>query len=160
MRFIAAGLIWMWASVAAAQPAPAMGPKVDQPGKLPETAPATVPDLAYDSRLISSYASIKSFMGPLDGGWTLAAKKGGDLYDLQFSDRQGVAQGAWRDLRQGRDPNGSGLVDQVQRTPKGLLLRFTPPGQDVVTVNLRRDLTGELVQGRRHKHVVLRKVAR
>jgi hypothetical protein len=142
---------------------PPRGPKVDAPGKLPEPAP-TVPDLAYDSRVLSSFASAQSFQGPLQGGWTLSAagpnaESKGDLYDFQITEKRDELGGAWRDLKRGRDPLGSGILDLLQRTPAGLVIRFTPTGQPPVSVTLRPDLKGELVQADRRTAVALRRVA-
>ncbi|CAN7501020.1 hypothetical protein LJR225_003554 [Phenylobacterium sp. LjRoot225] len=132
------------------------GPHVESPGKLPEP-PKTVPDLAYDSRIISSAASAEQFQGPLDGGWTLARKKK-DLYALQLVDKQTAVEGAWRDPRRSGDPSASGVLEMVQRAPPGLLIRFTPTGQAPVTVRLRPDLHGELEQDGKRTKVTLRRM--
>src|SRR4051812_5098904 len=71
------------------------GPHVEDPGKLPE-APPTVPDLAYDSRVLSSAASAEQFQGKLDGGWTLSADGQGDLYAFELVDKHDALEGAWR----------------------------------------------------------------
>jgi hypothetical protein len=134
------------------------GPPVDAPGKLPEP-PKTVPDLAYDSRIISSAASAEQFQGPLDGGWTLA-RKTRDLYAFQLVDKQSAVEGAWRDPRRTGDPTASGVLDLVQRTPPGLVIRFTPAGQAPVMVRLGRDFKGELEQGGERVKVSLRRAAR
>ena len=133
------------------------GPHVEDPGRLPE-APPTVPDLAYDSRLLSSAASAEQFQGKLDGGWTLAAQgRGGDLYAFQLVDKRDALEGAWRDLRGGREPAASGVLQAVERAPSGLVIRFTPSGQAPVSVALDRNLRGELEQGGRQVAVVMRK---
>ena len=134
------------------------GPKVDQPGKLPAPAPSAA-DVAYDSRLLSSFAAAQSFSGPLQGGWTLSAQGAGDLYELQITETAGELGGAWRDLKRGRDPDGSGLLRLVRRTPTGLSLGFAPPGRAPVAVVLKADLTGELTQGDQRLAVTLRKIA-
>ena len=151
------------AGAAAAQTPPPViapsGPKVDAPGRLPSPE-ATVSDLAYDARLMSSYAAAQSFQGALDGSWTLAAADGGgDLYAFQFTDRLGVLEGAWRDLKRGHGADASGLIESASRSPPGLVLRFAPPGQAAVEVALRPDLTGELRQGQARTAVALRKSA-
>jgi hypothetical protein len=134
------------ATAAAAQPAP--GPSVDQPGKLPEDKPATVPDLAYDSRLLSSYASIQGFMGPLDGAWVVVGER--PLYELQLSDRQGQVEGAWRRL----DVKASGVTDSVQRTGNAVVFRF-----DGAVLTLKPGWTGELARDGRVQTVTLKKEA-
>jgi hypothetical protein len=166
-------LAWAWASgvlalttgpAAVAQAPPSVtvapgppGPHVEDPGKLPE-APPTVPDLAYDSRLLSSAASAEQFQGKLDGGWTLAAQgPRGDLYAFELVDKRDVLEGAWRDLRGGKDPAASGVLQQVERTPSGLVIRFTPSGQAPVSVALGRNLRGELQQGGRQVAVQMRR---
>lgn len=148
---------------AAAAPAPSPvvvvpgppGPHVEDPRKLPE-APPTVPDLAYDSRLLSSAASAEQFQGKLDGGWTLGAK-GRDLYAFQLVDKRNALEGAWRDLRGGPEPAASGVLDKVERVPSGLVIRFTPTGQAPVSVALGRDLRGELEQGGQRVAVAMRR---
>jgi hypothetical protein len=143
-----------FASAAFAQPAP--GPRVDAPGKLPEPPPS-VPDLAYDARLLSSAASAESFQGPLDGGWVLGAQGEGDLYALQLTDKRDHLEGAWRDLRRPGDPAASGFLDEVRRSPAGLSLRFTPQGQGPVTVALGPNLRGQAEQDGRRRAVALRR---
>jgi len=137
------------------------GPHVEDPGRLPEPAP-TVPDLAYDSRLLSSAASAEQFQGKLDGGWTLGvrgpeARNLGDLYAFELVDKRDTLEGAWRDLHGAGAPAASGVLDKVERVAAGLVIRFTPPGQAPVSVTLGRDLRGELEQGRRRVAVALRR---
>jgi hypothetical protein len=110
--------------------------------------------MAYDTRVLSSAASAEQFQGPLDGGWTLAAKKR-QLYAFELVDKQTAVEGAWRDPRRRGDPAASGVLDLVQRAPPGLVLRFTPTGQAPVSVRLRPDLHGDLEQGGRRTKVVL-----
>jgi hypothetical protein len=152
------GLVLAFASSAFAQPAPAPtpGPKVDAPGKLPEPPPS-IPDRAYDARLLSSAASAESFQGPLDGGWTLSAQGVGDLYALQLTDKRDHVEGAWRDLRRPGDPAASGFLDRVQRSPSGLSLSFTPRGQASISVALGPNLRGQAEQGGRRFPVALRR---
>ena len=138
------------------------GPTVDAPGRLPEPPPS-VPDLAYDSRLLSSAAAAEQFQGALDGGWTLSADAAvggqGDLYAFQLVDKRDHIEGAWRDLRRPGDPAASGFVDQLQRTPEGLVIRFTPAPGRPTTVVLRADLRGELTGDGRAVPVTLRRTA-
>lgn len=131
------------------------GPHVEDPGKLPE-APPTVPDAAYDARVRSSAASAEQFQGALDGGWTLADGRG-DLYAFELIDKHETVEGAWRDLRRKGEPTVSGVLARVQRSPSGLVIGFTPPGQTPITVTLAANLRGEMVQGRTHVPVVMRK---
>ena len=141
-----------------AQPKPiplSVGPHVEDPRKLPEPPPS-VPDLTYDSRVLSSAASAEHFQGPLDGGWLVGTSEG-DLYSLQLVDKRDHVEGAWRDLRRRRDPAGSGVLDQVLRTPTGLVMRFTPAGQTPVTLSLRPNLKGELKQGTKVTEIAMRK---
>ena len=155
---MAAALCAALAGTVSAGPALA-GPAVDAPGRLPETPPS-VADLAYDSRLLASAAAAERFQGALDGGWTLSAEGGGDLYAFQLTDRREALEGAWRDLARAGQPGASGLVDELQRTPDRLVIRFTPSAQPPATVNLRPAagaLRGELDQAGRRTPVVLRK---
>lgn len=141
-------------SVVVAPGAP--GPHVEDPGKLPETPP-TVPDAAYDARLRSSAASAEMFQGALDGGWTLSANGRGDLYAFELVDKQNTVEGAWRDLRRTSEPAASGVLGEVRRVPSGLAIRFTPTGQQPVSVTLDAHLRGQLQQGRTRMAVTLRK---
>ena len=142
-----------------ASPAPQLTRPVDimETGKAPD-APS-LRDMAYESRLKSSFASAQGFQGPLDGGWLLSGN-GGDLYSLQLVDRgKGVLEGAWRDLRQ---TGVSGFVDEIERTGGGeLLLRFTPDTGGPATVTLRGGYTGrwtgDLAQNGRTQAVTLRR---
>jgi hypothetical protein len=118
-----------------------------------------VPDLAYDARLLSAFGSAQSFQGPLEGGWTLAAQNEGDLYAFQLTDGREGLGGAWRDLRKGRGPEASGVLDSARRTPQGLVLRFTPPGAAAVTLLVRPGLKGELQEGERRTAVTFRKTS-
>jgi len=137
-------------------PAPA-GPHVEDPRKLPEPPPS-VTDLTYDSRVLSSAASAEQFQGPLNGGWVVGTGAG-DLYALQLVDKRNVVEGAWRDLRRKGNPAASGVLDQVLRTSTGLVVRFTPSGQQPVTVSLRPNLKGELSQAGKVTAVAMRKAS-
>ena len=126
-------------------------------------APARVQDLAYESRLRSSFASAQGFQGPLDGGWTLAVAGEGDLYALELVDRaRGEVEGAWRDLRRKGALAGSGFVDDIVRSGGDLTLRFTPEaGGASATATLRGGYgdswTGELDEGGRKRPATLRR---
>ena len=134
--------------------------RIEETGKNPD-APPSVQDLAYDSRLKSSFASAQGFQGPLDGGWTLAAKGAEDLYALQLVDRPDRLEGAWRDLRRRGALNASGLVDNIQRDGANVMLRFAAGGEGPVTATLHGTYdgawTGELVENGRSRPVVLRR---
>ena len=134
---------------------------IEETGKTPD-APPTVRDLAYDSRLKSSFVAAQGFQGPLDGGWTLAAKGAEDLYALQLVDRADRLEGVWRDLRRKGALNASGLVDDIQRNGADLTLRFAAGGGAApVTATLHGTYdgawAGELKEGGRTRSVVLRR---
>jgi hypothetical protein len=131
---------------------------IEETGKTPD-APPSVQDLAYDSRLKSSYASAQGFQGPLDGGWTLAVKGAEDLYALQLVDRTDRLEGVWRDLRRKGALDASGLVDNIQRNGADVTLRFAGAGGASVTATLHGTYggawTGELIEGGQTRPVVL-----
>ncbi len=133
---------------------------IDEVGKTPD-GPPTPRDLAYDTRIRSSFSSAESFQGPLDGGWMLSAD-GKDLYALQLVDRRDRLEGVWRDIRRKGALNSSGLVDDVQRQGAELILRFTPTPEAPTTVATLHDSagglwTGELVEGVNRRPVTLRR---
>jgi hypothetical protein len=134
--------------------------QLEETGKSPD-APPNVNDLAYDSRLRSSFASAQGFQGPLDGGWMLAARDAGDLYALQLVDRADRLEGAWRDLRRKGALGASGVVDDIQRNGQDLTLRFATSGQGqaVAVLHGAQDgrWSGELTEGGRSRAVVLRR---
>jgi hypothetical protein len=134
--------------------APATGPHVEDPGKLPEP-PASAPDEAYDARLRASAEAAEQFQGPLDGSWILSLKGQGDRYAFELTDTGTALEGAWRDLRRPGDPAASGVIDQLKRTPAGLDIRFTPVGEPPVEVTLRPDLHGRLKQDGRREDVAM-----
>ena len=134
---------------------------VEETGKTPD-APRGARDLAYDSRIRSSFASAQGFQGPLDGGWALTAQAGGDLYALQLVDRADRLEGVWRDVRRKGALSASGLVDDIQRAGSELTLRFTPaPGGPAVVATLRGGQdgrwTGDLAEGGATRAVILRR---
>jgi hypothetical protein len=131
---------------------------IEETGKSPD-APPSVQDMAYDSRLKSSYASAQGFQGPLDGGWTMAAKGAEDLYALQLVDRPDRLEGVWRDLRRKGALDASGLVDTMERSGADVTLRFAAGGEAPVTATLHGTYdgawAGELTEGGRTRPVVL-----
>lgn len=133
---------------------------INELGKTPD-APPTIRDLAYDTRIRSSFASAQSFQGPLEGGWTLAEVGGGDHYALQIVDRRDRLEAVWRNIRRPGAPEASGLVDDIQRTGPALTLRFTeaPAPTVVLTLHEAGDgrWTGELARGEVHSSVTLRR---
>ena len=137
--------------------------RIEETGKSPD-APPGVNDIAYDTRLKSSYASAQGFQGPLDGGWTLAARDAGDLYALQLVDRADRLEGAWRDLRRKGALGGSGLVEDIRRNGQDLTLRFSAGGADAVTAVLHATQdgrwSGELTEHGVNRPVILRRQAR
>ena len=66
-------------------------------------------DQAYDARLRSAMAAAQALRGPLEGGWIMSAN-GQDLYALELVDRNGVVEGAWRDLRRAGALDASGFI--------------------------------------------------
>jgi len=131
---------------------------IEETGKNPD-GPPSIQGMAYDSRLKSSFASAQGFQGPLDGGWTLAAKGAEDLYALQLVDRADRLEGVWRDLRRKGALNASGMVDDIQRSGADVILRFAAGGDAPVTATLHGTYggawTGELTEGGRTRPVVL-----
>jgi hypothetical protein len=133
---------------------------IEEVGKSPD-APPTLRDMAYDSRIKSSFASAQGFQGPLDGGWSLMAD-GADLYSLQLVDRADRLEGAWGDMRRKGALNASGLVDDVQRLGSELTLRFSPtPGGAPSIATLHSDAAGRwsgvLVENGQTRAVTLRR---
>lgn len=125
---------------------------VNETGKTPE-APPSPADLAYDSRLKSSAASVRSFQGPMDGGWTLSAG-GQALFALQLTDRNGAVEGAWRDLRRAGALDASGFFDLVERSGAGLTFHFS----ETATAVLRQSgagWSGQFTEGGRNAPVTL-----
>ncbi|THD57742.1 hypothetical protein [Phenylobacterium sp.] len=143
-------------------------PQTDAPVALDDLArtpdgPMAIRDLAYDSRIRSSFASAQSFQGPLDGGWTLSGA-GQDLYILQLVDRRDRLEGVWRDPRRRGARDASGLVDDLERQGGALTLRFVPqPGAPTVVATLRDNgggvWTGELTEAGARRSVVLRRTS-
>ena len=134
--------------------------RIDETGKTPDRPPNDR-DIAYDSRIRSSFASAEGFQGPLEGGWTLTAD-GQDLYALQLVDRRDRLEGAWRDLRRKGGLGDSGLVDTIQRQGADLALRFTrETGGAQVTAVLHPTAdgrwTGDLKEGDLRRPAVLRR---
>jgi hypothetical protein len=129
-------------------------------GKTPD-APPTVRDLAYDSRIRSSFASAESYQGQLEGGWTLAELRDGDHYALQIVDRRDRLEAVWRDVRRPGAPGASGLVDDIQRSGGELTFRFTVAGEFASVVRLHEGgdgrWTGNLVRGDQLFTVTLRR---
>ncbi len=107
------------------EPRPSSGKPVfiHEAGRTPDSA-ANETDRAYDARLRMSASAARSFHGPLEGGWTLAAG-GQDLFALQLIDRTGFVEGAWRDLRRPGALDASGLIDAADRMSGDLTLRFS-----------------------------------
>lgn len=125
---------------------------VNETGKNPD-APPTPAQAAYDSRLRSSAASVQSFQGPLDGGWTLSSDAR-PLYAVELADRNGSVEGAWRDLRRAGALDASGFFDVVERTGGEVTFRFT---DGIVAVLHAQDgrWAGELTEGGRRERVSL-----
>lgn len=129
-----AALAWLAAAPAATQAQP------------------TAEDIAYDARIRAAAAAARGFEGPLEGRWVLTAG-GRELYALQFADRDGELQGAWRDLRRPGALEGSGYLDLARRTEAGLVLSFT--GAFAVLRPEHGRWTGELTEGDRKEPAAL-----
>jgi hypothetical protein len=188
-RLLAVALIALAAPCARAQPAPApplselqkglFGEREPEPGdeaaaagqaepdalEAPEAPPAPSPSTeGYDTRVRQSFAAAESFQGPLDGGWTLSARREGPLYAIRFSDNHGRLEAAWRDLRRSKGAlDSSGFVQGVERDGGRLTLRFSPADgvRDVATLAAQADgrWTGELDENGRKRAVTLRKTS-
>lgn len=134
---------------------------VNETGKTPD-APPSVRDMAYDTRIKSSFASAEAFQGPLDGAWTLSAADGAGLYELKLVDKgQGVLEGAWRDLRRPGALDASGFIDEISRDPGQLTFRFSPGEGAPVTATFKGGYggawNGQLEENGQRRTVSLRK---
>lgn len=93
------------------------------------------PDPFYEATVRGGAAMAQGRQGGLDGGWTLAAADGAELYALQLVDtgEGGSLEGAWRDLRapKARD---SGFLALIGREPGRARLTFFEPGARAPTV--------------------------
>ena len=92
-------------------------------------------DQAYDTRLRSAMAAAQALRGPLEGGWIVSAN-GQDLYALEMIDRNGVVEGAWRDLRRAGALDASGFIASSERADGRLTLQLGARG---VILQLDRD---------------------
>ncbi len=128
---------------------------VDEAGRTPD-GPATPADLAYDSRLRASAASVRAFRGPLDGGWTVLSGAR-ELYAFQLQDRDGGLQGAWRDLRRPGALDASGFVEQVERTETGVAFRLGGGARIALRADGASRWVGELDEAGRSQAVSLRR---
>lgn len=119
---------------------------LNEVGKSPD-GPPTPADQAYDARLRSSAAAVRSFQGPMEGGWTLSIG-GRETYALQLIDRDGWVDGAWRDLRRPGALEGSGFIEEVRRAGGDLTFRFAEGIVAVLRPSQGR-WTGQLTEGGR-----------
>jgi hypothetical protein len=125
---------------------------VNETGRNPD-APPSPAEAAYDSRLKSSAVSAQGFQGPMDGGWTLSGG-GRELYALQLIDRNGVVEGAWRDLRRPGALDGSGFIDAVERAGADVTFRLS--GGAVAVLRAQGGgWAGQLTEGGRSEAVSL-----
>ena len=125
---------------------------IHETGKSPDGPPSPA-EAAYDTRLRSSAASVQTFLGPLDGGWTLS-RGGQALYAVELTDRNGAVEGAWRDLRRVGALTATGFFDIVERSGGALTFRFT----DGVVAVLHPEggrWAGELTEGGHREAVTL-----
>jgi hypothetical protein len=114
-------------------------------------------DAAYDARIRASMAAAQTYRGPLEGGWTIASPDG-DLYALQLSDRKGVVEGAWRDLRRTGAVDASGFIDEVQVSGSEVTVRFAG-GRVIAALHGApgRPWTGELTEAGQTRPVSLKR---
>ena len=115
----------------------------------------TSADAAYDDRLRSAMASATAFQGPMEGAWTLASGTR-ELFLLQLADRNGVVEGAWRDPRRPGALEGSGFIEQVERSATALTFWIK---DQVIALNIDADgrFSGELKGAGRTEAVTLRR---
>ncbi|TAJ69271.1 MAG: hypothetical protein EPO51_23720 [Phenylobacterium sp.] len=125
---------------------------VNETGRNPDPPPTSA-EAAYDSRLRSSAASVQGFLGPMDGGWTLAADSQ-PLYAFQLVDKNGSVEGAWRDLRRPGAVDASGFFEIVERTGGDLTFRFEGGGVAVLHPE-GGHWSGRLTEGGRSEAVSL-----
>ena len=95
----------------------------------------TPEDQASDDRLRSSMAAAQALRGRLEGGWIVSAN-GHDLYALELIDRNGMVEGAWRDLRRPGALEASGFIAPTDRVEGRLTLQL---GARRVSLGLDRD---------------------
>lgn len=94
----------------------------------------------YELRVKGSIAAAQNLQGPLDGGWRIVGKDGGQLYALQIVDKAGGAgelEGAWRDVRRQGAVGSTGLIDDLRRDGGDVVVRFSPRGGQSTTLTLR-----------------------
>jgi len=187
VAILTATAVVLFATAARAQPSPQPGPPQQvleknlfgerEPGDeeepdapqnpaAPEATPPTKANpssAAYDARIRQSFAAAQAYSGPLEGGWTLAAKDEGKIFDLRFVDRSGKLEGVWRDLRRPGALGASGLVDEVERTGGKLTFRFSPMAGvtdvAVLAAGPANTWTGELEENGRKRAVSLAKTS-
>ena len=117
----------------------------------------TSTDAAYDDRLRSAMASATAFQGPMEGAWTLNSGSR-ELFLLQLADRNGIVEGAWRDPGRPGALEGSGFIEQVERTATGLTFRI---GDQAIAfkVDAEGRWAGELTRAGSIEAVTLRRRA-
>ena len=112
---------------------------------------------AYDDRLRSAMASANAFQGPMEGSWALSSGTR-ELFLLQLADRNGVVEGAWRDPSRPGALEGSGFIEQVERTAGGLTFQISKQSI-VLKVDAEGRLAGELTKAGGTEAVTLRRRA-
>ncbi len=112
-------------------------------------------DAAYDDRLRSAMASAAAFQGPMEGAWTLNSGTR-ELFLLQLADRNGIVEGAWRDPGRPGALDGSGFIEQVERTATGLTFRI---GDQAIALKVDTEgrFAGELTRAGGTEVVTLRR---
>lgn len=94
---------------------------------------------AYDLRVKGSILAAQGLQGPLDGGWAIQGPDGTTLFRLQLVDKVGGLdglEGAWRDTRRPGTVGSTGLLDFVDRSYGGFLVRFSPKPGHLATLDL------------------------
>jgi hypothetical protein len=140
---------------AAQQPAPAPQPPTSppsQPDTTEEPQGVQPPDSLgqgkqaqqlWEARLHAAYDDAEARQGPLDGRWQLTGADGDPLFVLVLSDPGGGGiVGAWRDMRRTPRDQDSGFLTAGDRTPEGVDIRFTEPGQPETVLQLRPTADG------------------
>ena len=81
----------------------------------------------YDAGVRGAFQAEQALHGGLDGMWILSAADGSPLLSLVISDPgegQGRLGGAWRDLARPHDPAASGLIDDMVREGRTVIVHI------------------------------------
>lgn len=131
------------AAVLATTPAPDQGP-MGSPGSDDQA-----------NAVYAAYDAAEALQGPLDGLWRLDDSAGHTLFVFDLVDPGGPPaplsakpadpglEGAWRDPSRPREPDASGLIDNVDRAGARLSIQFVQgPRQAVMRLVLTADAQG------------------